>query len=70
MAKKLVLDRTINTGVRENQCVTVPSDEVWKVSSDTDGPMCTKLYGGGYEFWHINGMGVSISGIAFKLVEV
>lgn len=45
---KLKYDRPINISMRQYQTVTIPKDEVWKVSTDTEGSSApTKLFGGG-----------------------
>lgn len=47
---KLKYDRPINISMQQNQTVTIPKDEVWKVSTDTEGSSVpTKLFGGGDE---------------------
>ena len=62
---KLKYDRPINIGLRNGQNVTIPNDEVWKITTkDASEIESTKLYGGGYS---INS--VVASGIAFKHVE-
>ncbi len=44
---KLKYDRPINIDPKNSQKVTVPNDEVWKVTTkDGSGPESQKLYGG------------------------
>lgn len=73
---KLKYDRPINISMRQYQTVTIPKDEVWKVSTDTEGSSApTKLFGGGSSFRSGNSSisgsyGVpEVSGIAFKHID-
>lgn len=62
---KLKYDRPINIDPKNSQKVTVPNDEVWKVTTkDGSGPESQKLYGGGYTISY-----GPVSGIAFKHID-
>lgn len=79
MAKKLVIDRPIELKISSQKAVTVPRDEVWRVSissSSDDGEMASfftsQIQFGSYILaggCSISGGGY-ITGIAFKVVEV
>lgn len=68
---KLKYDRPINVNAGKGQFVTIPKDEVWKVTvtSNIDGadPL-TNLYGGGYSF-DSRDTSKPVSGIAFKHID-
>lgn len=62
---KLKYDRPINIVSGSNRRITIPNDEVWKVTTkDGSGPESQKLYGGGYTFSY-----GPVSGIAFKHID-
>lgn len=74
---KLKYDRPINIPLKEDMKVTVPNDEVWRVTARTNvssgvHEFTTNLYGGGYEFRgaafepYTN---ATLSGIAFKHID-
>lgn len=84
MAKKLVLDRPINLTIKDDSTVTVPADEVWKVSATIPGNSLAELNdvratenstGAAVRNLVLGGGAkikglVGLTGIAFKLVEV
>ena len=62
---KLKYDRPINMDFGGDRKVTIPNDEVWKVTTkDGNTQLSQKLYGGGYTFSY-----GPVSGIAFKHIE-
>lgn len=84
MPKKLVLDRPINIKLPNGSQTRVPNDEVWKVTthrvvsfngtwgtaSNYMNTMNGVVFGGGTTLKGENGVPASISGSAFKIVEV
>lgn len=62
---KLKYDRPINIDSGSDRNITIPNDEVWKVTTrEGDVPASPKLYGGGYTFSY-----GTVSGIAFKHID-
>lgn len=81
MAKKLVLDRPINIRLPNGGQTRVPNDEVWKASihkiNSVNGTWPQSIdihgeivFGGGTTIKGENGISGSISGSAFKIVEI
>lgn len=74
---KLKYDRPINIPFPEGTEVTVPKDEVWKITAEINTgnhsqEIATNLYGGGYNF-HSGSYGTIaghvLTGIAFKHID-
>ncbi len=84
MAKILVLDRPINIRLPNGAQTRVPNDEVWKatthhvvsfngtwtIATNYMNTMNGVVFGGGTTLKGENGIPASISGSAFKIVEV
>lgn len=75
---KLKYDRLLNIPFEDGTQVTVPKDEVWKITAQIDRGsnlrgISTNLYGGGYEFYSGRAgsaiAGNVLTGIAFKHID-